>query len=244
MKDEIKKITDALYDWRRRRFGRYVLDDPRPIAAESPYTFYLPSDDMKAALEVGDHVQLVIRSVPSSRHYDAERMWVTITSIDGDWFVGNLANTPFDMPQLPLGTRIEFQCYHVIDIEWSDQAENGERVTADSVRPKQIWDRCLVDKCVTDRERPVYYIYREEPDMGSADDKYPDSGWRIRGDYRGLSDEELEGWEAEFVAIGRVLNADDSWLHLIDEPVGSKFLRNFDTGEYEPEETEPNDQGL
>jgi len=44
----------------------------------------------------------------------------------------------------------------------------------------------------------------------------------------------------EYIAIGKVLNADDSWLHLIDSAVGSAWLRNFQTGTYEPLDDEGN----
>jgi hypothetical protein len=133
------------------------------------------------------------------------------------------------MPQLREGSLLRFHPFHIIDLLFE-----GDRDIPPRPARREYWDRCLVDNCVLNDGVPVYYVYREEPDMTDEKDKYPDSGWRIRGDYRDLTDEELEARPFQYIAIGKVLNADDSWLHLIDSPIGSAWLRNFETGAYEP----------
>lgn len=67
-------IKRQLYDLRRKLWGKYEIEDPRPIKVDAPYTFFLPSQDRLNALEVGDSVKIVIRSIPSGIDYDAERM--------------------------------------------------------------------------------------------------------------------------------------------------------------------------
>jgi hypothetical protein len=223
----LKAIFSRLH---RKYLGRYAIDDPREIAERSPYTFHLPSENELLALQPGDIAKLTIRSIPPSPLYGAERMWVTIRAVNGDSLTGGLDNIPFDMPQLPLGAVIAFRRSDIIDIRWCAPRS----VVAPKAPPRrEYWDRCFVDRCVTEDRVPIHYLYREEPEHDD-EDKFPDSGWRIRGDYRDLDDEALDARTLEYVALARVLNADDSWLHLIDAPVGSAFLRNWETGGFEP----------
>jgi hypothetical protein len=211
----------------------YVLDDPRPIAAEAPYTYFLPSFEELEALAEGDLVQLVFRPVPAREKWGAERMWVTIVAVSGDALTGRLDSDPDDMPCLRPGDLVEFLPYNAIDCIWS---ETRSEPPPAQVKVRSYWERCLVDRCVVDDHVPVHFLYREEPELAAEGDKYPDSGWRIRGDYRSLSDEEIQARETSYIAIGPVLNADDSWLHLIDSPVGSAFIRDWETGEFGPED--------
>lgn len=204
---------------RRRFFGRYEVEDPRPIAEGAPYTFYLPSENELLAIAPGDLVKLVIASVPPSPLHAAERMWVEVTRVGPDRCVGRLQNIPFDMPQLKLGRTIRFGRNDVIDIDW-----NADRAVTPPSAPARrwYWERCLVDAAVIDDGARVGYLYREAPEMTAPEDAYPDSGWRIRA----LVDDDAYSDDAPlYIALGKVLNADDSWLHLIDEPAGCAFIR-------------------
>lgn len=107
------KFRDRLRGW----FGRYEIEDPRAIAAEAPYTFYLPSENELLAVSPGDLVKLIFRSIPDSGEWGAERMWVIVTATDGAWLTGTLDNDPLDMPQLRAGDRVTFAPGHIIDID-------------------------------------------------------------------------------------------------------------------------------
>jgi hypothetical protein len=225
VRGSFRNAYNATYNLYRRLFGRWDLDDPRPAAQASPYTFFLPSQKELESLQPGDLVKLTFRSHPPGIEFDAERMWVELTAVNLETQEGKLANDPSDMPQLKFGDMIQFQRSHII-------ATNVEVSDNDSHR--EYWERCRVDKCVTYDGVPVHFLYRDVPDTAKDGDKYSDSGWRIRGDYRGLTDEQIEARESEYVALGRVLNADDTWLHLIDEPIGSRFIRDWATGKFVP----------
>ena len=224
------KIKKKFYDFWRKCFGTYVVDDIRETAKASPYTFYVPPKARLNAVSIGDSVKIVIRSIPQSHEYDAERVWVDITAISGEDWEGKLANIPFDIPQLKLNEIIMFKSWNVIDTKWKDPEKEK---TLPAQPSKQIWDRCMVDQEVLDGTARVGYIYREEPDLAGENDKYPDSGWRIRADVRDLTDEEYENPKPAYIAIGKVLNQDDSWLDLVDSEIGSKFLRNQETEKFE-----------
>jgi hypothetical protein len=206
----------------------YVLLDPRPIAEEAPYTFFLPGETEVTAIASGDFVKLMFEHVPAGKEWSVERMWVAVGGRDEGGFWGALANNALEQTaQIRIGDSIRFAPHHIINIRWS-HPESAPR----PVERREYWERCLVDSCVLEGTEPVEFIYREFPDMQKEGDKYPDSGWRIRGRVGTATDEEVEAREPRYVAIGAVLNKDDSWLHLIDAPEGARFMRDFRLNTY------------
>ncbi len=223
------RSRDRIYNLRRRLFGSYIIDDPNPIAEGAPYTYFLPTENELLALQPGDAVKLVFRSRPPGLEWDAERMWVELSAVDGGLLQGTLDNDPFDMPQLKAGDVVSFRRADVIAIRWDEARASAP--PPPSAR-RDYWDRCMVDSCVLAGRSLVDYLYREEPDMAQPDDKYPDSGWRIRGTDAGIAEDERQGESPQYVALGAVLNRDDSWLAFIDEPAGSRFIRDLQTHKF------------
>jgi hypothetical protein len=209
----------------------FHIDDPRSSAADAPYTFFLPSAEQLAAVAPGDHVKIVVRSRLPDREWDAERMWVKVTAVDGDSVTGDLDNEPFDIPGLHSGETLHFPRSAAVDILWAEP-----RATEPPCPPirREFWERCMVDDCVISGRSPIAYLYREDPELGDPGDEHPDSGWRIRGTPEEIAADEANGRDPAYVAIGAVLNRDDSWVDLVDLPPGVAFDRDEQTGAYVP----------
>lgn len=196
----------------------YVVQNPQPIARENPYTFFVPGADQLHEVGQGVSVRLMIAGTNPDRKYDAERMWVAVSERDGRRLTGILDNSPADIDGLNLGDQIDFKLSDIIEIHWDDP-EMAERFSTD----RAGWlTRCYADDAVVAGRVRVGYIYREAAEHGETD-KYVDTGWRIRADVDELSDEEYENGGVSYVAIGAVLNQDDSFIELLGEPVGSAF---------------------
>lgn len=201
----------------------WYLEDADPIAAENPYTFYKPSREIISLIGPGEVVKLIFRiHSDDPRAPSGERMWVMVDERlpDGS-FRGRLNNSPRHIADLKLDDQIRFDACHVIDTERYDN---------DNL-PQRYSQRCFVSKRILDDGRRVGYCYRESPE--AADD----SGWCF------TAHDESEAYLSQssnvaYVAIGRVLNIDDSFLALLDNPIGSAFIRNSLTGQFEPENSD------
>ena len=199
----------------RRLFGRYEILDPRPMRAEHPYTFFLPTAGEIDRLQPGDLVKLMFSDL-STDERGVERMWVEMTQRSADHWIGKLDNTPLDMPQLKLGQRVGFRPWQIIQVAPERRSGDG---------PREYWQRCYVDPLVLSSERRIHYLERVEPLPLREGDKDFDSGWRIFGSGSHAGGMSFEP-DMRYVALGVALNVDDGWLPLIDEPVGSAFRRD------------------
>ncbi|MCZ8136693.1 MAG: DUF2185 domain-containing protein [Porphyrobacter sp.] len=204
-----------------------ALNDPRPTAASAPYTYFMPFPEELAALGPGDGVKVTFHETAGGREYDGERMWVLVERIENGFVVGKLDNEPYDMPSIRLGDPVRIPLTHVIDCTFA-----AGKPAPSVPQRREYWDRCFVDACVVEGRSHADYLYREEPDMTGADDKYPDSGWRIRGTNEAIAEDEELGEKPMYIALGKVLNADDRWLHLIDREIGCAFQWSAERDDY------------
>ncbi|MDE2561971.1 MAG: DUF2185 domain-containing protein [Sphingomonadales bacterium] len=205
----------------------FRLSNAEALAAKAPYTFFIPSREEREAVVPGAMVKLVFEYLWDGRKLNGERMWVKVTHVQGQEMTGLLDNRPYE-EGLEEGMVVNFAPANVVEIEWGD-APHPEVPT-----PRQFWQRCYVDECVVEGCVPVGFLYREEPDLEGSDEKYPDSGWRIRGRETEDPADSLDRRKIAYVALGAVLNADDSVLDLLEAPVGSAFVRDEESGEYRP----------
>lgn len=213
----------------------YHLIDPRPLRDRAPYTFFVPGADEIAQVRPGLLVKLIFAADPPSEKHGAERMWVKVDHRDGEDLSGRLDNDPDDIPALRHGDAMEFKSHHIIAVFWEDPEEKA-RFTGSNER---WFERCYVDAEVLEGTARVQYLYREAPEH-APDDRYPDTGWRLRADVSQLTDEQYETPRARYVAIGAALNKDDSYVDLLDAPIGSAFFR--ESGKDRFEATQRSDQ--
>lgn len=195
----------------------WTLEDTDKIAAAHKYTFYKPPRDIIALVKLGEVVKLIFcfeSDDPEAPR--AERMWVLVDEIDANGrFFGRLNNEPRWMEGLKLGDRVSFDASNIINTEHDD---NNNLV-------ESYLKRCYITKRILKDGAKVGYLYRESPDREN------DSGWRFTANDE--SDEYMnESENLCYVSVGLVLACDDSFLHLLDSPVDSSFIRDVHTQEF------------
>jgi hypothetical protein len=122
----------------------YYIEDPRPIAADAPYTFFRPSAEELVAIGPRDLVKLLFQYTHETETWAAERMWVRVQQVEGDHLSGTLANQPDERTsRLALDDTITFELFHVLAIVW----DKPEQAPPEPVY-REYWERYLVDNCV------------------------------------------------------------------------------------------------
>ncbi len=206
----------------------FRLVDPRPLRDAAPYTFYLPSPAALDHAAQGDLVRLMFEAAGPEDDGHAERMWVQVTGRTGETLTGTLDNKPYDIPGLSLGDVLTLDVHHILDIEWADPAKAPE-----DPDPTEQWlARCLVERAVIEGRAPVGFLFREVPETPEAS-PYPDSGWCLRPHEEDIGAEEYAAEDIVYVAIGAVLNHDDTFINLLKSPPGTAFERQSD-GQFAP----------
>lgn len=199
--------NDRSYGWR--------LLDPRPTHRENPYTFFLPSEAEKNAVEEGEVVKLAFESLDPDND-TVERMWVKYRGQDEDGWYGDLDNKPYTIEGLHPGDTIRFQSYHIHSV-WDLKIDTNE--------DEQLYfSRCHVDQRIIDGEAEVATLERRKPKKlpwwNRSREEFPDSGWYVYAEAA-----KHPGDQMQYVALAVVLNRDDGFIDMLDAPVGSRLVK-------------------
>jgi Uncharacterized protein conserved in bacteria (DUF2314) len=93
----------------------YVLDSGEQCHGDAPSTFELPPRERRESLIKGDLVKLMFRIKVDDKEY-VERMWVGVTEVKSEAYVGVLDNDPYCTSEIRSGLRVEFNADHVIQV--------------------------------------------------------------------------------------------------------------------------------
>ena len=200
----------------------WSLDNAAEVQKEFPYTFYRPSDEVTDSLKPGDLIKLIFRFESDEPDAPAaERMWVIIEAINKDGtFIGKLDNDPFHIKDIKAGDEVRFSREHIIQYNTIDDLD-----IEDTNDITKYLKKCFVSNHIMHDGYKVGRLYREEPEDEN------ETGWTFMSDYE-TQEYVDDSKNLQYIAIAKVLNIDDCFINLLDEPVGSIYVRDDITGTF------------
>jgi hypothetical protein len=110
--------------------GGWLIEDPAARHERYPDSFWLPDDELRAAIGPGSQVKLLLwfadEDVAGQLVAQGERMWALVEARAGDLVQGRLASPPVAArAPLQMGAPIEFRAADAIDVlapdeDWHD----------------------------------------------------------------------------------------------------------------------------
>ena len=93
----------------------YAIDSGVERHEEAPDTFEIPAQERRKSLKMGDLVKLMFR-IQIDETCVVERMWVQVTEVGPEHYIGVLDNDPYSTDEIKSGARVQFQANDVIQI--------------------------------------------------------------------------------------------------------------------------------
>jgi len=195
------------------RGAGWRLVDPRPIREKFPYTFFVPSEEEKAAIEPGEAVKLIFEDAKPEGA--TERMWVIYEGRDERGWYGKLDNAPVEIAGLSAGDTIRFRSWHIVavwDMKVDDYADEEQMFARVHVDPRVLEGARI--GAMERRRKAWFWPFWRRP--------FIETGWMIYAE-----DGPRPARRAmAHVAVGAVLNRDDSILPWLGAPRGSRLFRD------------------
>ena len=151
----------------------YTLENITLKNREDPRHFLKPSDEEIANLRIGDPVRLIfLLSEATEEGCRAERMWVTLTKINGTSYEGILTNQPTFITTLSAGDCITFSKDHIAtllsDAAYFDLSQLAI-ITRKALAAKEINFVFHSDEFMDEKDSGYQFFFGDEDDRYLAD---------------------------------------------------------------------------
>lgn len=97
----------------------WTLESAEERHTNAPGSFHIPSRNERESLEIGRRVQLLFNFLNRDEIgeiIDCEKMWVTIESVQDNFYTGCLANLPATSDLVAPGDIVTFRAEHISSI--------------------------------------------------------------------------------------------------------------------------------
>jgi hypothetical protein len=209
------------------------IEDPRPWAGKLPYSRALPGEECLNAIGKGDSVAVDVSLPKGLRPLMEvnEDVPFEVLSVSSEFIEGRM-QVPAERPTSDSDIVVRIPKWAIKDVSFADPKR--EHLAESPYDRYPGW--CLLDMCgmplgvAGTYTVDACYIYREEPKILPGNETRIDRGWRISHHPRPMEKEDIYQEKVLYVPTCFALDMDDSWLPLIDSPIGSAFKKNPRTG--------------
>jgi hypothetical protein len=233
-------IIEAIPAWVYQKLIK--IEDPRPWAGKLPYSHALPGEECLNAIGKGDSVTVEVSLRKGLRPVMELNGDVSfeVLSVSSEFIEGRM-QIPAERPISDSDIVVRIPKWAIKDVSFADpKHEHLAELPCDKYPGWCLLDMCgmplgvagtyAVDAC---------YIYREEPKILPDNETRTDRGWRISHHARPMENEDIYQEKVLYVPTCFALDMDDSWLPLIDSPIGSAFKKNLRTGSFKKADVPP-----
>ena len=112
---------------RPRFMATYILVSGVERHRLNPHTFEIPPQPARESLRPGDHALLYFHFPDDPPD---ERMWVIVTGVTPEYYIGVLNNYPFTYGMW-FGQKIHFHADHVLDIKRKEDKEKESQLVGE-----------------------------------------------------------------------------------------------------------------
>lgn len=151
----------------------YILDDAVWRNQKDARHFIVPTTEEIQSLRVGDSVRMTFLPKDDTFGLPADKMWVKITEIDEDYYLGELQNQPQYLRRTDYGETVKFKKENISEIFFRGEVKVDVHhyaiITKKALENKEVNCAAKTDEKVAEQDSGWQLFYGDESEEYLSD---------------------------------------------------------------------------